>query len=62
LLSKLLLGLLVTFLVAKLGLRAALRTKLRELKPKLDRGVNLMIAGLALVYLAHLVLWLARQP
>lgn len=54
--SKLLLLSLLLLLVFKLGLL----NRLRRLKPRLDRAVNLLIAGLAALYLGHLLWWLFR--
>lgn len=53
LLSKLLLVVLLFMLASKLGLRL----KLRELKPKLDRAVNITIAVVVVAYTGQL-LWL----
>jgi hypothetical protein len=56
-LSKLLLFLIALLLVSKFGLR----TKLRQLLPRLDRAVNFTIIGLVLIYLGQLFLWFFRQ-
>jgi hypothetical protein len=56
LLSKILLVVLLFMLASKLGLR----TKLRELKPKIDRAVNITIAVLVVAYVGQL-LWLLLQ-
>jgi hypothetical protein len=34
--------------------------KLRQLKPRLDRAVNLIIIGLAVIYVGQLVWWLVQ--
>lgn len=52
-LSKLLLGVLLLMLASKLGLR----TKLRQLMPKIDRAVNITIVVVVLAYAGQL-LWL----
>jgi hypothetical protein len=52
-LSKLLLGVLLLVLVSKLGLRS----KLRQLKPKLDRAVNITIMVVVVAYVGQLI-WL----
>jgi hypothetical protein len=57
LLSKILLGLLLIVLVVRLGLL----TRLRHLKPRLDRAVNLIIIGLAVIYVGHLLWWLTQS-
>jgi hypothetical protein len=54
LLSKILLALLLIVLVFRFGLL----TFFRHLKPRLDRAVNLIIIGLAVIYVGHLVWWL----
>lgn len=55
-LSKILLAALLFLLVSKYGLR----TKLKLLKPRLDRAVNFMIVGLVVLYAAHLIWWLIQ--
>lgn len=55
-LSKLLLVVLLVMLASKLGLR----TKLRQLKPKIDRAVNITIVVVVLAYAGQL-LWLVWQ-
>ena len=55
-LSKLLLALLLVVLAYKLGLR----TKWRQLKPKIDRAVNITIVVVVLAYAGQL-LWLLWQ-
>jgi len=56
-LSKLLLLVLLLMLASKLGLR----TKLRELKPKIDRAVNITIIVVVVAYSAQLLwLWLQK--
>jgi hypothetical protein len=54
--SKLLLVALLLLLASKLGLR----TKLRQLKPQLDRAVNYTIIGLAVIYVGQLIWWLIQ--
>jgi Kef-type K+ transport system membrane component KefB len=56
LLSKILLVVLLFMLASKLGLR----TKLRELKPKIDRAVNITIVVVVVAYVGQL-LWLLVQ-
>lgn len=56
-LSKILLVTLLGVLLSKLGLRA----KLKQLGPRLDRAVNLLIAGLVVIYVGHLAWWLLRD-
>lgn len=56
-LSKILLVTLLVMLVGKLGLR----TKLRELKPKLDRAVNITIVVVTVTYVSQLVWLLFRK-
>ena len=55
-LSKVLLLVLLFMLAGKLGLT----TKLRQLKPKIDRAVNITIAVVVLAYAGQL-LWLLLQ-
>lgn len=56
-LSKILLAVLLFMLASKLGLR----TKLRELKPKIDRAVNITIIVVVVAYSAQLLwLWLQK--
>ncbi len=55
-LSKILLVVLLFMLASKLGLR----TKLRELKPKIDRAVNITIVVVVVAYVGQL-LWLGLQ-
>lgn len=55
-LSKLLLLVLLFMLASKLGLR----TKLRHLKPKIDRAVNITIVVVVVAYAGQL-LWLFWQ-
>jgi hypothetical protein len=57
LLSKILLALLLVMLASKLGLR----TKLRELKPKIDRAVNITIVVVVVVYVGQLLLLFLRK-
>ena len=52
-LSKILLAVLLFTLASKLGLR----TKLRQLKPKIDRAVNITIVMIIIAYTGQL-LWL----
>ncbi|HKY35383.1 MAG TPA: hypothetical protein VJN18_05550 [Polyangiaceae bacterium] len=56
-LSKILLALLVIVLVVRFGLL----TRLRHLKPRLDRAVNLIIIGLVVIYVGHLIWWLTQS-
>jgi hypothetical protein len=55
-LSKILLALILFLLVSKYGLR----TKLRLLKPRLDRAVNFVIAGLMVIDTGQLIWWLIQ--
>lgn len=55
-LSKILLVVLLFKLLGKLGMRA----KLRNLKPQLDRAVNITLVVLAVAYTAQLI-WLFIQ-
>jgi hypothetical protein len=55
-LSKILLVILLFKLLGKLGLR----TKLRDLKPRMDRAVNITLVVLAVAYVGQL-LWLYFQ-
>ena len=55
-LSKLLLALLLFKLLGKLGWR----TKLRDLKPRLDRAANITLVVLGVAYVGQL-LWLYFQ-
>jgi hypothetical protein len=57
LLSKVLLVVLLGLLAGKLGLRA----KLRELKPRFDRGINWIIVGLVVIYAGQLLWWLIQR-
>ena len=56
-LSKILLVTLLGLLVSKLGLR----TRLKQLMPRLDRAVNVAIIGLVVIYVGHLAWWLLRS-
>jgi divalent metal cation (Fe/Co/Zn/Cd) transporter len=56
LLSKIILAILLFMLLGRLGLRA----KLRNLKPKLDRAVNITLLVLGVTYVGQL-LWLYVQ-
>jgi FtsH-binding integral membrane protein len=56
-LSKILLALLVFLLASKYGLR----TKLKNLKPQLDRAVNVVIVGLIVIYVVQLISWLVQR-
>ena len=56
-LSKALLGMLLVLLASKFGLF----TRLRRLKPQLDRAVNLTIVLLVVLYLGQLVWWLVKE-
>jgi hypothetical protein len=55
-LSKLLLAVLLFMLASKLGLRV----KLRQLKPRIDRAVNITIVVVVTAYVGQL-LWLLWQ-
>jgi len=55
-LSKIILAILLVLLLSKLGLK----TKFRQLKPKLDRAINLTIIGLAVIYVGQLLFWLLK--
>lgn len=55
-LSKLILAVLLFKLLGKLGLK----TKLRDLKPRFDRAVNITLVVLAVAYVGQL-LWLLFQ-
>jgi hypothetical protein len=57
LLSKILLVILLGLLVSKLGFRQ----KLKQLLPRLDRAVNLIIIGLAVIYVGQLMWWLVQR-
>ena len=56
-LSKLLLGIALALLASKYGLR----TKLRRMKPQLDRAVNFVIIGLIVIYVGQLLWWLIQR-
>lgn len=56
-LSKILLVILLGLLVSKLGFRQ----KLKQLLPRLDRAVNLIIMGLAVIYVGQLMWWLIQR-
>lgn len=55
-LSKIILAVLVFKLLGKLGLK----TKLRALKPRFDRAVNITLVVLGVAYVAQLI-WLFFQ-
>lgn len=55
-LSKILLAILLVLAASKFGLR----TKLRQLKPRLDRAVNITIAVVVVAYAAQLIWLLSR--
>jgi hypothetical protein len=57
LLSKILLAVLLLTLASKFGLR----TKLRELKPKIDRAVNITIVVVVVAYIGQLLLLFLRK-
>jgi hypothetical protein len=57
LLSKILLVILLGLLVSKLGFRQ----KLKQLLPRLDRAVNLIIIGLVVIYVGQLLWWLIQR-
>lgn len=52
--SRIVLFSLLVLLISKFGLF----TRLRRLKPRLDRAVNFTIIGLIVVYVGHLLWWL----
>ena len=56
-LSKILLVILLGLLVSKLGFRQ----KLKQLLPRLDRAVNLIIMVLAVIYVGQLMWWLIQR-
>lgn len=56
-LSKILLAILLVLLASKLGLR----TKLRELKPKIDRAVNITIVVIVIAYVGQFLWALLRK-
>ena len=49
--------LLIAFAIFLLATKYGLRTKLRQMKPQLDRAVNFVIIGLAIIYVGQLVWW-----
>ncbi len=53
-LAKILLAILLVLLASRFGLR----TKLRHLRPKFERAINLMIIGLGLIYGGQMLWWL----
>ena len=55
--SKIILAVLVLKLLGKLGLK----TKLRDLKPRFDRAVNITLVVLCVAYAAQLI-WLFSKP
>ena len=55
--SRILLFTLLALLATKLGVF----TRLRRLKPRLDRAVNLIIIGLGVIYVGHLLWWLLHS-
>lgn len=57
-LSKVLLVILLVMLASKLGLR----TKLRQIKPKLDRAVNVTIVVVVVAYTLQLLWLFLRKP
>jgi hypothetical protein len=57
-LSKIILVVLLFKLLAKLGLRS----KLRNLKPQLDRAVNIALVVLGVVYVGQLIWLLIQRP
>jgi hypothetical protein len=57
-LSKTLLAILLFMLASKLGLK----TKLRELKPKIDRAVNITIVVVVTAYVGQLLWAILRKP
>ena len=48
-------------MIVGLLIRFGLLTRLRHLKPRLDRAVNLSIIGLAVIYVGHLIWWLMQS-
>jgi hypothetical protein len=59
LLSKILLGLLLMLLLSKFKL--AVFQRLRRMKPQVDRGVNIMIVLLVVVYVGQFVWLLLKE-
>lgn len=57
-LSKILLLILLVMLASKLGLR----TKLRQLMPKIDRAVNITIVVVVVAYTLQLLWLFLRKP
>lgn len=57
-LSKILLACLLVMLASKLGFR----TKLRQMKPKIDRAVNVTIVVVVVAYTLQLLWLLLRKP
>lgn len=52
--------LLIAFALFLLATKWGLRTRLRQMKPQLDRAVNFVIIGLAVIYVGQLVWWLVQ--
>jgi hypothetical protein len=47
-------------LLGLLATKFGLFTRLRRLKPRADRAVNLIIVGLGLIYVGHIIWWIVR--
>jgi hypothetical protein len=54
--SKIILFMLLGLFASKFGLF----TRLRRLKPRADRAVNLIIIGLGLIYVGHVIWWVVQ--
>jgi hypothetical protein len=59
LLSKILLGMLLVLLLSKFKL--AIFQRLRRMKPQVDRGVNIMIVLLVVLYVGQFVWLLVKE-
>lgn len=55
-LSKILLVALLGLLASKYGLV----TKLKQMRPRFERAINLIIIGLVVIYVGQLVWWFVR--
>lgn len=58
-LSKILLGMLLLLLLSKFKL--AIFQRMRRMKPQVDRGVNIMIVLLAVLYIGQFVWLLVKE-
>ncbi|HYJ10731.1 MAG TPA: hypothetical protein VEX18_17030 [Polyangiaceae bacterium] len=58
-LSKILLGMLLMLLISKFKL--AIFQRLRRMKPQVDRGVNIMIVLLVVLYVGQFVWLLVKE-